>query len=245
MAPTNPILAAPLSGHSDTPEPGRRPYPPTTPETVKAVVSTFNETVAHLRDSEANSPPPFTDLFKALPQGPIKAERKLTDDSEVAAISVKGRNHRDMANGGLLMLRTFTLFKGFPFIDRDRGDSAVGREMHYIKVFESGILWHRVMVGAEPNETVSLLADHHDLRPQSLGIALDRQVATRGRQVAIRGRREAIQEALKRYDANAAKWGLTSLLSRGDYEAMLLGSCRIFDRLHGHHLLRSVGTSAG
>ncbi len=138
------------------------------------------------------------------------------------------RNPRQAVPEGVLILRALTLFGGVPFIDTNKKG---GREQHYVEVLAEGYTLQRLMAGAEAGQSVRLLADHHDLCPWSLSVEADSPRAKRNR-------RGAIALALRLYDRNAVAWGLSDVLGREGYEALLQGAFRLFDAAQGRHLLR-------
>lgn len=214
------------------PRRGNSKYNPTPAETVRALIAYHDAAVAHLRDPEANPAPNPADLLIGLPQSSITAA-ELHDwpEGPVVGFRIGERNPRFVTPAGFLILRAVSLFGGAPFIDTNLSEN----EKHYVEVLANGFTLQRLMAGAEPGEVLRLIADHHNLCPWALAIEPG------GR--AVRDRRGAINAALKRYDTNAAAWGLTGELSKAGFEALLRGSFRLFDSLHGHHLLRPVRSS--
>lgn len=208
---------------------GNSKYDPTPPETVRALIAYHDAAVAHRKAPEAYPRPAFGLLLSGLPQSSITAA-ELHDwpEGPVVGFRIGERNPRFVTPAGFLILRVVSLFGGAPFIDTNLSEN----EKHYVEVLANGFTLQRLMAGAEPGEVVRLTGDHHNLCPWALSIEPG------GR--AVRDRRGAINAALKRYDTNAAAWGLTGELSKAGFEALLRGSFRLFDSLHGHHLLRPV-----
>lgn len=220
--------------------PRRSPkYPPTSREAVLAVLAYFNGAVGRLQDPHADpfehgTPADLAPLQAALPQGSISEvtiEPLHPLHGAVMGFRIGERKLRFVPPEGVAILRALTLFGGVPFIDTNKKG---GREQHYVEVLAEGYTLQRLMAGAEAGQSVRLLADHHDLCPWSLRVEADSPRAKRNR-------RGAIALALKLYDRNAVAWGLSDLLSREGYEALLQGAFRLFDAVQGRHLLRPVG----
>ena len=208
-------------------------YPATSPEALTALTDYYNQYVLHLKDPSA----PQADLallLVGLPQGPISSARAIFDSpvtSPAIAFTIKDRNERIIDPKGFLILRVLILFGMGLFIDKNQKG---GEERHYVELgHEGGITLLRLLADAYPREMVRQQADHHDLRASTL-------VIVGGKPTVVRGRREALAEALKSYDTNAVKWGLSALLSRLDYQALLRGSFRLFDLAHSHTFLRAL-----
>lgn len=208
-------------------------YPPTSSEALKALVIYHNQAVLHLTDPLAPEPD-LALVLVGLPQGPITSARVNSDNpanSPAIAFTIKDRNERTIDPEGFLMLRVLILFGMGLFIDKNQKG---GDERHYVELgHEGGITLLRLLADAYPREVVRQQADHHDLRASALAIV-------GGKPTVVRGRREALAEALKSYDTNAVKWGLSALLSRPDYQALVRGSFRLFDLAHGHVFLRAL-----
>lgn len=206
-------------------------YPATTPEALKALVAYHDQAVRHLKVPPAPEADPALLLLVGLPQGPITSARviptSLTTPLAIA-FTIKDRNERTIDPEGFFMLRVLILFGMGLFIDKNQKG---GEERHYVELgHEGGITLLRLLADAYPREMVRQQADHHDLRASALAIV-------GGKPTVVRGRREALAEALKSYDTNAVKWGLSALLSRPDYQALVRGSFRLFDLAHGHVFL--------
>ncbi|TPI44962.1 MULTISPECIES: hypothetical protein [unclassified Mesorhizobium] len=208
-------------------------YPPTSAEALTALVAYHNQATLHRKDPAA----PEADLallLLGLPQGPISSARVISDspaNSPAIAFTIKDRNERTIDPEGFLMLRVLILFGMGLFIDKNQKG---GEERHYVELgHEGGITLLRLLADAYAREVVRQQADHHDLRASALAIV-------GGKPTVVRGRREALAEALKSYDTNAVKWGLSALLSRPDYQPLVRGSFRLFDLAHGHMFLRTL-----
>jgi hypothetical protein len=208
-------------------------YPAASSEALKALVAYNNQAVLHVKDPLAPKPD-LALLLVSLPQGPISAARVISDgpvNSPTIAFTIKDRNERTIDPEGCLMLRVLILFGMGLFIDKNQKG---GEERHYVELgHEGGITLLRLLADAYPREVVRQQADHHDLRASALAIV-------GGKPTVVRGRREALAEALKSYDTNAVKWGLSDLLSRPDYQALVRGSFRLFDLAHSHTFLRAL-----
>lgn len=208
-------------------------YPPTSAAALKALVAYHNRAILDRKDSAAPEPD-LALLLEGVPHGPITSARAMCDcpaTSPAIAFTIKDRNERTIDPEGFFMLRVLTIFSLAAFIDKNQKG---GEERHYIEIgHEGGITLLRLLADAFPGEVVRQQADHHDLRASMLAIA-------GGKATVVRGRREALAEALKAYDTNAVKWGLSDLLSRADYQALVRGSFRLFDLAHGHKFLRAL-----
>ncbi|GJD34001.1 hypothetical protein [Methylobacterium aerolatum] len=194
----------------------------TTPENVEAVLSAYRLAVA--------GQPFHEELAKVRSLGSI-VEVKHTPDNAMAVQvrTLKGelRSPRKMDCYGALILGVLSLPGGSPYFNPDRRKGFKG-ELHYLYVCGQPIV--RVLADAQAGEKVEYGADHRDLRPSTLRVV----PVSRGRSSATRP--EATAEALRNYDANAAKWGLAGILSRDDYAATIEGSYRLFDQRHAAYL---------
>lgn len=209
---------------------------PTTLDAVHAVVTYFNQSVAHVRAPDANPAPDTALLFTALPHGSITgASTSMTERGEVVSWRIGDRNPRLTPPEGFLIALALTLFGGFPFIDTNKKG---GIEQHYVEVLADGITLQRVIAGAGDGEVAKLLGDHHDLSPWALEIR-------GGNPRAKRTREDAIVIALQLYRQNSKPWGLSYAISEADYEAFLRGCFRLFDAKHGKHFLRPIARPTG
>ncbi|MES0098634.1 hypothetical protein [Mesorhizobium sp. M0019] len=209
-------------------------YPPTTPEALKAILDYCNQAALHLRNPSAPEADPAL-LLVGLPQGPIKSARVITDRAATTpaiAVTINERKPRLIDPEGFFMLRALVLFGMGLHIDKNQKGGAGRRD--YVEVgSEGGITLLRLLADAQQGEIVKQQWDHHDLRAAALTIV-------GGSLSAVRGRREALAEALNSYDQNALKWGLSTSLSRKDYQALVRGSFRLFDITHGHVFMTAL-----
>ncbi|RWP23075.1 hypothetical protein [Mesorhizobium sp.] len=203
-------------------------YEPTKPEALKALLEYYNQAALHLRNPSAPEADPAL-LLDGIPHGPISSARVISDSltgSPAIAFTIKERNERTIDPEGFLMLRVLILFAMGLHIDKNQKGGAERRD--YIEVgHDGGITLLRLLADAQQGEMVKQQGDHHDLRAATLTIVV-------GPPSAIRGRREALAEALNSYGQNALQWGLSTALSRKDYQALVRASFRLFDITHGH-----------
>jgi hypothetical protein len=215
-------------------------YPPTSRETVQALIACHDAAVSQVLCNDGGSEPspafPTGLLLKELPQGPITAARHDAPTGLIA-FTIKDRNERYLEPEAFLMVRTLMLLEpGSLHIDTStrQGDA---NGFHYVEVFaDQGITLQRLTADAQQGEVVKIIGDHHDLSARNLRVA-------NGPKTAGRGRREAIAEALRFYDLNAKEWGLTDLISREDYRLMIRNAFRLYDTKHSRHHLRAIGTN--
>lgn len=203
-------------------------YEPTTPEALKALLDYYQQAVLHLRHPSSAPEADPALLLKGLPQGPIKSARLILNPtaSPTIAVTIKDRKERFLDPEAFFMVRVLDLFGVGLHIDKNQKGEA-GRH-DYIEIgHDGGITLPRLLADAQLREVVKQLGDHHDLRAATLAIA-------GGTDKVYRGRREALAEALNSYDQNASQWGLSTSLSRKHYQALVRGSFRLFDIMHGH-----------
>ncbi len=214
------------------------PYDPTTPEAVSTLLNYLNAATRSLKAKEligeTDHPIPNPeDLLQGLPQGSLSAAR-YDRESELIAFTIKERNERFIEPEGFAVLRVLSLFNGGGYLDKNQKG---GDEYHYLEVFSRpgmGITFQRLLADAQKGELVKMGGDHHLLTATNLTIVP-------GSQRSARGRREALEAALADYDERAINWGLSKLLSKADYLAMLRGAFRLYDIKHGHNYLRVIG----
>ncbi|MBX5220502.1 hypothetical protein HJC04_09305 [Rhizobium sp. NLR8a] len=215
-----------------------RTYAPTTPEAVQALLSYLNAATKTLNGKEvigeSDQPIPNPEvLLQGLPQGSLSAAR-YDPESGLIAFTIKRRNERLIEPEGFAALRGLSLFNGGAYLDKNQKG---GDEYHYLEMFSRrgmGITLQRLLADAQKGELVKMREDHHLLIASNLAIIP-------GPQRNTRGRREAFEAALADYDERAESWGLSKLLSKTDYLAMLRGAFRLYDIKHGHNFLRVIG----